>query len=306
MARVELIPTLDHCIETAAKKEYWRSVDEYLQGKGRSEKLEEKIELLRMFLESMDFRELRRQTEKYLLEGKGVRFIVYLEKGKPHYQLKVEPEASPFNSLASEYDAWFEREGKLIFEIEVQAFQQILPLLPKPWIEIGVGSGRFAQALGVKLGLDPSLQLLNLAKERGIRVFLGSGEEPPFRNASFGTAFLIVTLCFVTSPLEVLKETNRILKSDGKAVLGMVLRDSPWGQWYEQKKSQGHRFYKYATFYSYKEVKALLEQAGFSIEEVISTLFQKPSEVEHLEPPLKGFSSDAGFTIILAGKSLER
>ncbi|MBE9514285.1 MAG: DUF59 domain-containing protein [Chloroflexi bacterium] len=39
---------------------------------------------------------------------------------------------SDFDSLASVYDAWFENEGKVIFDIEVQAFQRILPLLPKP------------------------------------------------------------------------------------------------------------------------------------------------------------------------------
>jgi len=55
-----------------------------------------------------------------------------------------------FDSLASAYDAWFDGEGKLIFAIEVKAFQEILPLLPKPWLEVGVGSGRFAQALGIE------------------------------------------------------------------------------------------------------------------------------------------------------------
>ena len=51
---------------------------------------------------------------------------------------------SPFDILASEYDAWFEQEGKLVFDIEVKAFQEVLPLLPGPWLEVGVGSGRFA------------------------------------------------------------------------------------------------------------------------------------------------------------------
>ena len=37
----------------------------------------------------MDFRELRRQSEEYLTEGKAVRFILYLEKGKPKYEMKV-------------------------------------------------------------------------------------------------------------------------------------------------------------------------------------------------------------------------
>ena len=45
--------------------------------------------------------------------------------------------ASAFDSLALEYDAWFDREGRLVFAIEVEAFRLALPFLPKPWLEIG-------------------------------------------------------------------------------------------------------------------------------------------------------------------------
>ncbi len=207
-----------------------------------------------------------------------------------------------FDSLASEYDAWFDFEGKRIFAIEVSAFKGILSMLPKPWLEIGVGSGRFAQSLGIETGLDPSIKLLDMASKRGINVLLGRGEAAPIGNESFGTAFFIVTLCFVDSPVRVLRETNRLLKEDGRVVLGLVLRESPWGGFYQVKKVKGHRFYKYANFYSYEETERLLEQAGFKTERVLSTLFQKPGEVEHMESSQEGFSPNAGFTIIQAGK----
>ena len=132
---------------------------------------------------------------------------------------------SPFDSLASAYDVWFEDKGKLIFATEVKAFQKVLPLLPKPWLEVGVGSGRFAQALGIKEGIDPSAKLLGIAKKRGINVFQAEGEERFFDKETFGTIFMIVTLCFVDSPLAVLNEACRILKTGGKIVLGLVLRD---------------------------------------------------------------------------------
>jgi SAM-dependent methyltransferase len=223
--------------------------------------------------------------------------------------LKVEEMAglksteSPFAHLASDYDGWFEEDGRLVFPIEVRAFEKILPSLPKPWLEVGTGSGRFAQALKIEEGLDPSIELLDIAKNRGIDVFLGRGEETPFVDGAFGTVFIIVTLCFVDLPLEVLREANRLLKRSGKVVLGLVLRESPWGQFYQMKKEGGHRFYKYATFYSHDEVTGLLEQAGFSIERVISTLFQEPGRVEHMESPREGHISGAGFTVMLAGKN---
>ena len=210
--------------------------------------------------------------------------------------------SSPFDSLATAYDAWFEEEGKLIFAIEVKALKEVLTLLPKPWLEVGVGSGRFAQALGIETGIDPSVKLLEMAKRRGITVSRARGEEQFFNKEGFGTVFLVVTLCFADSPIAVLREAHRILKLGGKIVLGLVLRESPWGKSYQIKKLEGHRFYKHATFYSYQEVKRLLMDSGFNIEKVVSTLFQKPGVVKEIEPPKKGFSIDAGFTVIVAGK----
>ena len=52
-------------------------------------KLEERIELLKTFLESMDFKELRSQSEGYLVEGKQVKFIISWKEGKPSYEMVV-------------------------------------------------------------------------------------------------------------------------------------------------------------------------------------------------------------------------
>ncbi|MBE9500850.1 MAG: class I SAM-dependent methyltransferase [Chloroflexi bacterium] len=211
-------------------------------------------------------------------------------------------EWSPFDELALEYDAWFDKEGSLIFFIEVQAFRELLPSLPKPWLEIGVGSGRFAQALGIEAGVDPSFKLLHMARRRGINAFLGRGEQELLDEESFGTVFLIVALCFLDSPSGVLMEAKRIVIPSGKLVLGLVLKESPWGQLYQQKKEEGHRFYRYATFYSCDEVVRLIVQAGFTTEKIVSTLFQRPHEVQHVEEPKEGYFPDAGFTIMVAGK----
>ena len=52
--------------------------------------LGERIELLRLFLESADFRELRRESEKHPIEGRTVRFVLYLEEGVPRHQMIVD------------------------------------------------------------------------------------------------------------------------------------------------------------------------------------------------------------------------
>jgi SAM-dependent methyltransferase len=209
---------------------------------------------------------------------------------------------SPFDELAKEYDAWYDGEGSRIFINEVQAFQPLLPALPRPWLEIGVGSGRFAQALGIDTGIDPSVKLVEIARNRGVKASLGRGEEQIFDAESFGTVFLIVTLCFLDSPLKVLKEAKRILIPRGKLVIGLVFKESPWGKLYQQKKEEGHRFYKYARFYSCTEVVKLMFRAGFMGDIMISTLRQKPGDVQLLEEPKGGYYPDAGFTILVGVK----
>ena len=90
MIKIELIPTLSYCIETVAKREYWKSVEEYLRIGKEDKELEGRIELLQRFLESMDFRELRRQSEGYLVEGRKVRFILYPKEGSLDYEMEVD------------------------------------------------------------------------------------------------------------------------------------------------------------------------------------------------------------------------
>jgi hypothetical protein len=87
MVQMELVPDLSHCIETVARKEYENLARSYLQsGEGDSE-LGKQIELLRSFLESADFRKLRKQSEGYLVKGQKIRFILYRERGKAKYKM---------------------------------------------------------------------------------------------------------------------------------------------------------------------------------------------------------------------------
>jgi len=87
MVQIELIPDLSHCIETVARKEFENLARSYLQaGKGGAE-FGEKLELLRSFLESADFRKLRQQSEEYLLKGQKIKFILYRERGKAGHKM---------------------------------------------------------------------------------------------------------------------------------------------------------------------------------------------------------------------------
>jgi len=89
MNGIELFPSLSHCIETTARKEFWNSVNQNMESGREDKELEEKIELLKAFLESMDFKKLRSQSEGYLVEGKQVKFVISWKEGKPSYEMVV-------------------------------------------------------------------------------------------------------------------------------------------------------------------------------------------------------------------------
>lgn len=87
-ACVRLQPDLAHCIETVAREEFGRSMRLLLAGE-RTPGLAEKTDLLRLFLETADFSELRRISEPLLAGGRRVTFVVYDDKGTPRYRLDV-------------------------------------------------------------------------------------------------------------------------------------------------------------------------------------------------------------------------
>ena len=89
MDGIELFPSLSRCIETTASEEFWNSANQYMECGQKDKKLEEKIELLKAFLESADFKKLRRDSERHLVQGKKVRFLIRCKEGKPSYEMTV-------------------------------------------------------------------------------------------------------------------------------------------------------------------------------------------------------------------------
>jgi hypothetical protein len=90
MVCIELKPNLSSCIETLSKREYERTLNLLLKGGSLDERLGERLEVLRLFLESVDFGHLRSQYEGYLTDGREVTFLIYPEDEKVSYKLIVE------------------------------------------------------------------------------------------------------------------------------------------------------------------------------------------------------------------------
>jgi len=210
-----------------------------------------------------------------------------------------------FDILTDKYDEWYDSEdGRPLFESELRCLKSMVEKVPKPILDIGVGTGRFAMHFPDVIGIDPSHNALKMAEKRGVKTVHGCGEKLPFEDESFGCIFLIVTLCFVENPLNVLREAKRVLKKNGSIITGLVPKNSPWGIFYEEKKKAGHPFYSSATFYSITDLEAFLQKAGLEMSRIRSTLLQRPDEPRKIEEPVEGYARDAGFLCIEAKRAI--
>ena len=205
-----------------------------------------------------------------------------------------------FDVYAKRYDAWYDKPfGKSAFNLEKACIESLCKNLRQPFLEVGVGTGRFAQALTIEYGIDISTGVLELATKREIIVVKGKGESLPFADSFFGGVFIVVTLCFADKPVKILKEASRVLKADSAVILGLILKESPWASFYREKGKAGNIFYKIATFYSFEELKAMIKKAGLEIAEINSTLFQAPTEsLLRFEQPKNGYCKEAGFVAV--------
>ncbi|MBN2483952.1 MAG: class I SAM-dependent methyltransferase [Candidatus Omnitrophica bacterium] len=201
-----------------------------------------------------------------------------------------------FDKYYKQYDAWYDR-NTFSYLSELEAVKNFLPRKGKG-LEIGVGTGRFAHALGIQYGIDPSKEMLKIAAWRGVHVQQAAGEDIPFPEDTFDYVAIIISLCFVHDPLKVLKESYRVLKQNGRIILGIVDKNSFLGKFYQKKKSI---FYKDAHFFSVEEISKLLAITEFPKVDYSQTLFDLPSEMTAVQKPRKGYGQ-GGFVVISARK----
>lgn len=192
----------------------------------------------------------------------------------------------PFEKYPQKYEDWFVG-NKFAYESELQAIREQLHEGGKG-IEIGVGSGRFAAPLGIRLGVEPSKKMREIAKQRGIDAIDGVAEDLPFDDAQFDFALMVTTICFLDDLETAFGEAYRVLKLGGCLVIGFIDKDSPVGKLYKDHKADSV-FYQVATFYSVDEVLLLLKKAGFKNFGFSQTIFHNTKEIRNVEPSKEGW-----------------
>ncbi|MBP7716145.1 MAG: class I SAM-dependent methyltransferase [Methanoregulaceae archaeon] len=171
-----------------------------------------------------------------------------------------------FEEYAEDYDRWFD-EHHDEYLAELSRIMKVLPAANSRSVEVGVGSGRFAAPLGIALGIEPSRTLGRMARQKGIEVVRALAEALPLRDGSCSSLLLVTVICFLEDPVPAFRELHRILVSRGPLTLAFIERMGPIHQRYLQEGGKG-RFLSVAQFYSQGEVRALLEETGFTVTEV--------------------------------------
>jgi SAM-dependent methyltransferase len=196
----------------------------------------------------------------------------------------------PFEHYMGKYEEWFER-NTFAYEAELQAVRMLLPK-SGAGMEIGVGTGRFAGPLGIRVGVEPAEAMRKVAQERGLEVIAGVAEALPFQDEQFDFVLMVTTLCFVDDAERAFQEAWRTIKHGGCFINGFVDRNSFLGKIYQRYKDQ-NVFYKVAHFYSVDEVVSFLEKARFQHFTFTQTVFHNLDEIIQVEPVKEGYGEGA-------------
>lgn len=210
------------------------------------------------------------------------------------------PKVEPFETYEDQFEAWFEK-NRLAYESELEAVRRLTPK-QGTGVEVGVGTGRFAAPLGIKIGIEPANAMREVARKRGIETIAGVAEALPFEDGLFDFVLMVTTICFVDDLNTSFREAYRIIRPGGYLINGFVDRNSLLGKIYQQNKNK-NRFYKNATFYSTDEVILHMKRAGFIAFTFGQTLYHPLDEIKAAEPVKEGYGE--GSFVVVKGMKKE-
>jgi ubiquinone/menaquinone biosynthesis C-methylase UbiE len=205
-----------------------------------------------------------------------------------------------FNKHIKEYEDWF-KKYPYVFKSEVAALAKMLPKGKSlHGIEIGLASGRFSRALGIKEGVEPAEKMRELAEKKRIFVLNAAAEDLPYKSLQFDFALMNFCISYFESIARAFSEAYRVLRHGGCLVVGFVDKNSTIGKSYEARKA-GSIFYRHAKFYTVSKIQSELKKAGFKDLEFSQTLFHSLDRIKKAEKPLDGYGKGS-YVIVKAIK----
>lgn len=205
-----------------------------------------------------------------------------------------------FDEHVAEYEEWFQHYP-FVFQSEIEAVREMLPEGENlSGIEVGLGTGQYSKALGIKEGIEPSRHMRDMARKRGVESMNAMAEELPYGDMRFDFVLMLFCVSYLKDIEAAFKEAFRVLKRNGCLIVGFIDRDSVIGKEYELRKHDS-TFYKHARFYPVEKISDELTNAGFRHLEFNQTLFGTLDSIKERQPAKEGFG-EGSFVVIKAVK----
>lgn len=226
-----------------------------------------------------------------------------------------------FDEHAEKYDSWF-MQNRSVFGSELLLLRHFLRR-PGEALSVGCGSGLFELALRqehgihIQQGIEPAVEMAEIARRRGLDVRVAPAEHIPFAEATFDTVLMNGIAAYVSSLAVPLREARRVLKPGGWLVMADVPASSGYGLLYQlagqlgdwelpalKKVAPQHpypvAFLKAAAWRTTEELTACLVEVGFCELEYAQTLTVHPRFSDAaVEEPTAGYQR-GGYVAIRA------
>lgn len=221
-----------------------------------------------------------------------------------------------FDNEAVIYDEWYSTPlGKFVDEVETKVVMELLR--PQPGeniLDLGCGTGNYSIKIarqGSKVvGVDCSESMLKIARAKAeelnldIKFILADAMSLPFEDNFFDACLSVAVVEFFTDQTRGLEEMFRVVRPNGKIVIGFLNRESLWGELYTSEDFRKNTIFRFASLLSYNEIKQIKTDLLVEIRE---TLFIPPNAIENLlnweEENKLGKINKGGFVVALWKKN---
>ena len=230
-------------------------------------------------------------------------------------------EKKSFDQYAEKYDAWF-LENKQVLYSEVKLVAHFLKDAGRI-LSIGCGSGLFEMILEkefgitIKDGLEPSSDMAEIARKRGMTVEINSAEDADYGTETYDTILYNGCPSYITNLEKSVTYSYKALRKRGKIILIDVPKESSYGILYNLAKATGSwehpllenvyprnpypiELVKQANWRTTAEKIETLQKAGFVDLESAQTLTKHPIYSNNsIEEPTSGY--DSGDYVAICG-----
>lgn len=191
-----------------------------------------------------------------------------------------------FDKEAETYDSWYQTTmGHYVFSKESTLLSNMIgEVSGKKILEVGCATGIHSRLLQRDdndiTGVDISVEMINQANKyqsSNLRFSVMDALSLEFKDDTFDIVFSATMIEFVREKETLFKELLRVLKPGGTLVIGTIQKNSSFYELYQTPFFQENTVFKYASFLTLEELKALGPNAFVTHDEC---LFNTPKELE--------------------------